>query len=309
MALAVKPKILLLGRDGQVGFALQRSLAALGDLTALGRSGCDLASLDAVRARMHAARPDIVVNAAAYTAVDRAETEPELVMRVNAEAPGELARAAARSGALLVHYSSDYVFDGAKPAPYAESDAPAPLNAYGRGKLAGDMAVQAAGGRHLILRTSWVHGAHGGNFLKTMLRLLAERDTLRVTAGQTGAPTGAALIADVTASLIARYIASKGEDYPYGLYHLAAAGATTWYGYARLIVQQALAAGMTLRVTDPDAILPVSAAEYPLPAPRPANSRLDTGKIQAAFGVRLPPWQDGARDTVRELALASARGA
>jgi dTDP-4-dehydrorhamnose reductase len=294
-------KILLMGGQGQVGFELQRSLAVLGDLAVAGRARCDLTDADAIRALMRAERPGIVVNAAAYTAVDRAESEPDQAMRVNGSAPGLLAREAEEIGALLVHYSTDYVFDGSKPGSYAEHDAVAPCNVYGCSKLAGEAEIQAAGDRHLILRTSWVYGAHGANFLKTMLRLMGERDVLNVVADQTGAPTGAALIADVTAHLLAQYLGANGAGYPYGLYHLAAGGETTWHGYARLIAQEALDAGLPLRAK-PDTVRPIATSDYPLPARRPANSRLDTGKLQSAFGLRLPSWEDGVRRTVRLLA-------
>lgn len=294
-------KILLLGVQGQVGFELRRSLPPLGELAVSDRARCDLSDETALRDLVRAERPGIIVNAAAYTAVDRAETEPQAAMCVNGQAPGVLAREAEALGALLVHYSSDYVFDGAGLRPYTEQDAPAPINVYGRSKLAGEEAVRAATGRHLILRTSWVYGAHGVNFLKTMLRLLAERDAVDVVADQMGAPTGAALVADVTAHLLAAYLASGGKGYAYGTYHLAAGGQTSWHGYAREIARASREAGMKLRA-GPDGVRAIATTDYPTPARRPANSRLDTAKLRDTFGLDLPPWETGVRQVVQLLA-------
>jgi dTDP-4-dehydrorhamnose reductase len=295
-------KILLTGCNGQLGFELQRSLAVLGEVVAMDRSRCDLAAPESIRAAMHAERPDIVVNAAAYTAVDKAEQEPELALRVNCQGPGVLAAEAQALGALLVHYSTDYVFDGKQETPYREGDATEPAGVYGHSKLVGEQAVGTACERHLILRTSWVYGVHGGNFLKTMLRVMRERDALRVVGDQTGAPTGAALIADATAQVLGRYIsdARHGEPFPYGTYHLAAQGEATWYDYAVLIGRLAREAGVTLKV-QPEQIQRITTDEYPLPARRPASSRLDTDKLRSTFDLTLPPWEDGVRQVVRVL--------
>jgi len=295
-------KILLTGCNGQLGFELQRSLAVLGEVAAMDRSRCDLADPESIRAAMHAERPGIVVNAAAYTAVDKAEQEPELALQVNCQGPGVLAAEAQALGALLVHYSTDYVFDGKQQTPYREGDATEPASVYGHSKLVGEQAVGTACERHLILRTSWVYGAHGGNFLKTMLRVMRERDALRVVGDQTGAPTGAALIADATAQMLGRYLsgARSGEPFPYGTYHLAARGEATWYDYAVLIGRLAHEAGVPLKV-QPEQIQRITTDEYPLPARRPASSRLDTGKLRSTFDLALPSWEDGVRQVVRVL--------
>jgi len=289
------PAILLTGSQGQLGFELRRSLAPLGRVSAVDRARCDLADAAQVRALMQTVRPDIVVNAAAYTAVDRAETEAELAFAVNAEAPGVLAEEAARSGALLVHYSTDYVFDGRKDSPYCENDATAPLSVYGRSKLAGEQAVLERATAALVLRTSWVAGAHGTNFARTILTLARQRDTLRVVADQTGAPTTAALIADVTAQILGRHwLDADRERFPAGLYHLAAAGETSWHGYATTVLRHAAAAGIALTVS-PERIEPIPASAYATAAARPANSRLDTTKLRQAFGIHLPDWEDSVR--------------
>ena len=293
-------KILLTGCNGQVGFELQRSLAVLGEVVAMDRSRCDLADPESIRAAMRAERPSIVVNAAAYTAVDKAEQEAGLAARVNGEGPGVLAQEAEALGALLVHYSTDYVFDGLQGTPYAERDKTNPAGAYGHSKLAGEHAVRAATQRYLILRTCWVYGVHGGNFLKTMLRVMRERDALRVVGDQVGAPTGAALIADVTAQMLGRYLNAVNEPFPYGTYHLAAKGETSWYDYAVLIGRLAREAGVPLKV-QPEQIQRIATEEYPLPARRPASSRLDTVKLRSAFGLVLPPWEDGVRQAMRIL--------
>lgn len=286
-------KILLLGKNGQVGWELQRSLAPLGELIALGSDSqdwCgDLRDADGLAATVRGIAPDVIVNAAAYTAVDQAESEPAACRAVNATAPGVLAREAARLGALLVHYSTDYVFDGSGTAPWAEAAATGPLSVYGQTKLEGEQAIQAAGARHLIFRTSWVYAARGGNFAKTMLRLARERDRLAVVDDQRGAPTGAELIADVTAHAV-RAAAQRPElD---GVYHLAAAGETSWHGYASFVIDHARRAGVELKVAA-GAIAAVPSTAFPAPAPRPKNSRLSTHKLQAAFGLALPPWQHG----------------
>ena len=283
-------KILLLGKNGQVGWELQRSLAPLGELIALGRAdGADLGNAEALAATVRAVAPDIIVNAAAYTAVDRAESEPELAHAVNAAAPGVLAREAAACGAWLVHYSTDYVFDGTGCTPWTEDAPTGPINAYGRSKLAGENAIRDSGCRHLILRSSWVYAARGSNFAKTMLKLAAERDALNVIDDQFGAPTGAELLADVTA-LALRSALQRAELS--GTYHLAAAGETTWHGYARHVIEQARAAGRPIRVAA-DAVAAVPTSAFPTPAQRPLNSRLDTRKLRHAFDLTLPAWQTG----------------
>lgn len=295
-------RILLLGADGQVGWELRRALLPLGEVVAMNRAQADLSDLVALRELLERERPDIVVNAAAYTAVDKAETDADRAMRVNAEAPELLARHVAGNGGWLVHYSTDYVFDGAKTSPYVETDATHPRSVYGRSKLAGEQAIAHAGCRHLVLRTSWVYAARGGNFARTMLRLAGERDELRVVADQTGAPTSAELIADVTALALHRLqtdpeLAARAC----GLYHLAAAGATTWHGYARFVVERGLELGLPLRCA-PDRIEPIVTADYPLPAPRPANSRLDCARLESTFGIRLPPWEIQVERLLAELA-------
>lgn len=296
-------KILLTGKDGQLGFELQRALAPLGTLVAVGRAQCDLARPDAIRRLVAEVRPRIIVNAAAYTAVDKAEADPEAACAINATAPGLLGEEAAKCDALVVHYSTDYVFDGLKPAPYTEEDVPNPLSVYGRSKQAGERALIASGARHLIFRTSWVFGAHGGNFVKTILRLAAERSALEVVADQFGAPTSAALIADVTAQILGQYLRGcrfASADFPYGLYHLAAAGETTWHAYAQQIVRWAQDAGMPLKLRPQD-IQPITTADYPTAARRPANSRLETRKLRETFGLCLPDWRQGLEHVMMQI--------
>ncbi|EKT4523089.1 dTDP-4-dehydrorhamnose reductase [Pseudomonas putida] len=294
-------KILLLGKDGQVGWELQRSLAPLGEVLALNsrsESYCgDLADLPGLARTVQDWAPDVIVNAAAYTAVDKAESEREQAFRVNAEAVGVLAQAAAASGALLVHYSTDYVFPGQGVTPWQETDEVGPLNVYGESKLAGEQAIQASGCKHLIFRTCWVYAARGNNFARTMLRLATERDTLGVIDDQFGAPTGAELIADVTAHAI---VAARHDVALSGLYHLAAAGETTWCGYARFVLEHAAAAGVVLKVSA-EAVNALTTDAYPTPAKRPANSRLDTHKLEKAFGLRLPEWQQGVARMLTEI--------
>lgn len=298
-------KLLLLGANGQVGWQLRRSLSLLGEVTALhARSEdlCgDLAQPDRLAATVRAVRPDVVVNAAAYTAVDRAEGEPEAAFAVNATACELLARETRRLGAWLVHYSSDYVYGGEGERPWLETDAPAPLGVYGRSKLAGDLAVAAHNPRHLILRTSWVYDSRGRNFVKTILAAAATRDRLTVVADQWGAPTRAALIADVTAHALFKLAGHPAAQDLGGTYHLAASGFTHWHAYACLVVQEGLARGLPLKAT-PDRIEPVSSDAYAAPAARPCNSRLDTTRLRQTFGLSLPPWQDGVRAVVAELA-------
>jgi dTDP-4-dehydrorhamnose reductase len=297
-------KILLLGKNGQVGWELQRSLAPLGELIALDRhstaadGGCgDLSQLDALRQTVLALRPDVIVNAAAHTAVDKAESETELARTLNALAPGVLAEAAHRVGALLVHYSTDYVFNGSGTTPWLEADATGPLSVYGQTKLDGERAIQASGCRHLIFRTSWVYAARGGNFAKTMLRLAADRPRLTVIDDQFGAPTGADLIADVTAHAIRQAQQNPGCN---GVYHLAAAGETSWNGYARFVIDTArtLKPSLALAVQD---VAPVPTSAFPTPATRPLNSRLNTAQLQRTFGLVLPDWQRGVRRMLSEI--------
>ena len=293
--------ILLFGKGGQVGWELQRSLAPLGRIVALdwqpeGRLCGDFTDLAGLAACVRAVAPDVVVNAAAHTAVDQAESEPERARTINALAPAVLAAEAARLNAWLVHYSTDYVFDGSGDTAWREGDATGPLGVYGRTKLAGEQAV-ARHDRHLIFRTSWVFAARGNNFARTMLRLANEREQIKVVADQIGAPTGAELLADVTAHAIRRV---RQQPDLAGLYHLVAAGETSWHGYARHVIERARQAGQAIRVA-PDAIVAVPSSAYPAPAPRPLNSRLDTRKLQTAFDLRLPDWQDGVDRMLEEI--------
>ena len=295
-------KILLLGKDGQVGWELQRSLAPLGELVALGRHGADglcgdLGHLEGLAQTVRQLRPDVIVNAAAHTAVDKAESEPELARALNALAPGVLAQEAKAVDALLVHYSTDYVFDGSGSVPRLETDAVAPLSVYGRTKLEGEQRIQASGCRHLIFRTSWVYAARGGNFAKTMLRLAQERESLTVIDDQWGAPTGADLIADVTAHAI-RQVSRCRQDA--GLYHLVAQGETTWNAYARYVLAQAQQVQPALAIQARE-VRPVPSSAFPTPAQRPHNSRLDTNKLQATFGLQLPSWQQGVTRMLHEI--------
>ena len=299
-------KILLLGKNGQVGWELQRSLAVLGEVVALDRLGADglcgdLTDLAGLARTVQVVQPQVIVNAAAHTAVDKAESEPELARTLNALAPGVLAQEAARLSALLVHYSTDYVFDGSGSTPWKEGDAAAPLSVYGRTKLEGEQLIAASGCRHLILRTSWVYGARGGNFARTMLRLAAEREQLKVIDDQIGAPTGADLLADVTAHAIRHVLPPMRHNdlTPSGVYHVAAAGETSWHGYARFVLRQAQGAGLALKA-GPEQVLPIPTSGYPTPAKRPHNSRLDTTLLQNTFGLTLPHWQDGVRRMLAE---------
>ncbi|MEO4015006.1 dTDP-4-dehydrorhamnose reductase [Pseudomonas rossensis] len=293
-------KILLLGKNGQVGWELQRSLAPLGELIALDRHAVDglcgdLSDLDALRATIREVKPDVIVNAAAYTAVDKAESETELADRVNGQASQVMAEEATTLGAWLIHYSTDYVFSGQGSAPWQESDAVAPVNHYGASKLAGELAITASGCKHLIFRTSWVYGARGNNFAKTMLRLAKDRETLSVIADQVGAPTGADLIADVTALAIQQVLQRPELS---GLYHLAASGEVSWHGYASHVIGFAQTNGEQLSVT---AVNPIATAAYPTPARRPLNSRLNTQKLRDNFSLHLPDWQGGVTRMLREV--------
>lgn len=291
-------RLLITGANGQVGGELRRRLSALGEVIALDRQRCDLSDPAAVRACVRALRPDWIFNAAAYTAVDRAESERELAFAINAVAPGVLAAEAARLGAGLLHYSTDYVFDGGGDRPWREDDPVAPLNVYGESKLAGEQAIRAVmaetGVRCWILRTTWVFAGHGGNFLRTMLRLAREREQLSVIADQIGAPTSAALIADISAAILARPPAP-------GLYHLAAAGVTSWHEYACRVIALAAAQGLPLKLAA-GAVRGIASSEYPTPARRPLNSRLDCSRLEQALGLRLPPWQQDVDAVTTALA-------
>lgn len=287
--------ILVTGRYGQVGWELQRTLLPLGRIVAVDQQDLDLADPAAIRRMLDALRPDVIVNPAAYTAVDKAESEPGLAHAVNAEAPALLAQWAARQGALMIHYSTDYVFDGAKAAPYVETDPAGPLGVYGRSKRAGEEAVLASGADHLIFRTSWVYGARGANFLRTILRLAAEREELRIVADQIGAPTWSRLLAEATSLAVRQALAERRHGrFKSGLFHLACAGETSWHGFASAIVE----GRQGLRVK---AVTPITTADYPTPAQRPANSRLDTAAFRARFGLALPDWRDCLKLCLEEL--------
>ncbi len=295
-------KILVTGATGQVGWELARSLMPLGEVIAVDRSRCDLSRPGTIAPLIREVRPEVIVNAAAYTAVDKAETEEELATTINGTSVGVLAQEAKSIGALLVHYSTDYVFDGRKSTPYVEEDTPNPLNAYGRSKLAGEVAVRDAKGDHLILRTSWVYAARGNNFVKTILRLARERDELNIVADQVGAPTSARLIAEATEHML-RHVrqVQSADPFAFGTYHLAAAGATSWHGFAQAIVECAAGHGL-LEPTRLPRIIPIPASAYPLPATRPANSRLDCRLIQKQSDLTLPDWRLALERVVQEIA-------
>jgi len=286
--------ILLLGKNGQVGWELQRALAPLGTVVACDFDSpapltADFSRPESLAALVQAVRPDVIVNAAAHTAVDKAESEPDLALALNATAPAVLAREAAALGAWLVHYSTEYVFDGSGSSPRNEDAPTAPLSVYGRTKLAGEQAIAASGCRSLTFRTSWVYAARGGNFAKTMLKLAADRDALNVIADQVGAPTSAELLADVTAHALRQAMANPALG---GLYHCVAGGETTWHAYAQLVIEHARAVGVPIQVAA-DAVRPIPTSAYPTPAQRPLNSRLDTSRLRSAFGLQLPDWQAG----------------
>lgn len=292
-------RTLLLGKAGQIGFELQRALAPLGVLYAFDRTKCDLRDEAALRTAIRELSPNVIVNAAAYTQVDQAEIDEKAATAVNATAPWVMGQEAAQIGALVVHYSSDYVFDGYADGYYKEADITRPLSAYGRTKLQGEDALGRSGARHLIFRTSWVAGTHGQNFAKKILRLADERDVLQVVADQFGAPTSAALIADVSAHAI-RQALYHPRSVESGVYHLVAQGETSWHGYACYIVDFARRAGREVRVCE-RSILPVSTAEYPALAKRPQNSRLDTAKLRHTFGLVMPPWQTGLDHLLQQM--------
>ena len=286
-------KILISGKTGQVAIELQKHLTGLGELIVLGRDQLDLSQPENIRARVRAHKPDLIINAAAHTAVDQAENEPGLAFAINATSPGVLAEEAAALGIPLIHYSTDYVFDGSKPAPYTEDDAPNPLGVYGKSKLAGEQAIAATGARHLTLRTSWVYSTHGKNFLLTMQRLLQERPELRVVADQIGAPTWAGTIARSTRALIERWQA--GEAGAWGTYHLTAQGETSWFGFTQAIAEHLSAQGKSCATLEP-----IPASAYPTPAARPQNSRLDCSRLAREWNVTQPDWQTALRDCLAE---------
>jgi dTDP-4-dehydrorhamnose reductase len=293
-------RILLFGANGQLGHELNRFLPSLGHVTALDRSRADFGRPESLREIVRSNRPDVIVNAAAYTAVDRAEREEGLARTINAVAPKVLAEEAEALQACLVHYSTDYVFDGTKQTPYVETDEPNPLSAYGRSKREGELALSAACSRHLILRTSWVFGVHGSNFLKTILRLAGERNSLRVVADQLGTPTHAQLIAQVT-STISTALLGSAHNRHWGLYHLTGGGETNWHEYASYIVARGLELGLPLKA-GPDSVVAISTAAYPTEAMRPANSRMSTAKLQSTFGIVLPNWKTGVDHVLGQLA-------
>ncbi|WEJ71895.1 dTDP-4-dehydrorhamnose reductase [Pseudomonas sp. PSE14] len=295
-------KIVLLGADGQVGWELQRSLAPLGQLVVCNRQRADLSDLEGLDRLVRDERPNIIVNAGAYTAVDKAESAINTARRVNAEAVATLAKAAREINAWLVHYSTDYVFDGSGDAPFSEDATTAPLSVYGLTKLEGEEAIRASECHHLIFRTSWVYAARGGNFAKTILRLAKEREELRVIADQIGAPTSAELIADVTSLVLHRTLQDPSlHDRAAGTYHLVAGGETSWHSYAQFVISEAIRLGVQLRTT-PEKVAPITTCEYPLPAKRPANSRLNNAKLQSTFDILLPDWEYHVQRMIRELA-------
>lgn len=284
------PRILLFGRVGQVGWELRRTLAPLGQLVVVDYPEVDFTRPQSVRTWIRDTAPDIIVNAAAYTAVDKAETDTALAMQINAEAPGVMAEEAKRLGALLVHYSTDYVFDGSKPTPYVETDAPGPLGAYGRTKLAGDLAIQQVDCNHLIFRLCWVYGSRGGNFMLTMQRLAREREKLRVVADQIGCPTSSRLIAETTALALARGGSREAAARLKGVYHLCSTGQTSWHGFASAIIDLMPAEEKKCREVEP-----IASSEYPTPTKRPAFSVMSCAKLEQVFGLRLPDWHEGLK--------------
>lgn len=292
-------KILLAGCNGQVGWELSRALLPLGEVLALSRPQLDFSDLNGLRHAVQQCRPDVIVNAAAYTAVDKAETEKTLAFQINAEAPGVLAEEAKKCGALLIHYSTDYVFDGTKNAAWTEDDTPNPINVYGHSKLVGETAIQAVGCEHLILRTSWVYAARGHNFLKTILRLAAEREKLSIVQDQVGSPTWARLIAESTAHIVQQSLREMSDGaFNSGLYHLTSKGETSWYGFARTILDFAAQQG---HPASNCVISPIATTDYPLPAARPANSRLSTKRLEQHFKLEMPTWEQALRLCMEEI--------
>lgn len=300
-------KILLTGKNGQVGWELQRTLASLGDIVAVGQKEMDLADPDSIRRVIEQVRPDLIINAAAYTAVDKAESEPDLAMAVNGIAPGIMAEEAKRLNAAIVHYSTDYVFDGTEKRPYGENDAPNPLNVYGKTKLAGERAIQTAGVPHLILRTSWVYGARGRNFLLTILRLARERDELKIVDDQVGAPTWSRLLAEITSQMVAQFFsplrrpAVSLADIS-GIYHATPAGSTSWHGFAAKILEGTFRQAMQASPK----LTPIPTSEYPLPAMRPRNSCLSNEKLAHTFGLAAPVWEESLTLCLQEIVGAAA---
>lgn len=294
------PKILIFGRIGQVGWELRHKLACLGQVISVDYPEIDFSKPETIRDAVRAAAPTVIVNAAAYTAVDKAETTPEPAWAINATGPGVIAEEAKRLGALMVHYSTDYVYNGGKTGPWVETDAPGPLNVYGQTKLAGDQAIEAVGGDYLILRTSWVYGARGGNFLLTMLRLAKERPELRIVNDQTGSPTTSECIAQATANILSQVLAPSGGGLAGrgGVYHLTTAGQTTWFGFAKEFLSK-------LAVCPK--LAPIATSEYPVPAKRPANSVLSCEKLAETFGVRMPAWEEALDLVLETLAEGAAR--
>ena len=292
-------KILVTGMKGQVGFELMKTLAPLGKVIGVDVNECDLAQSAMIDALLDRVKPDIIINPAAYTAVDKAESEPTVAHAVNAQAPKTLARQASRRNIPIIHFSTDYIFDGTKDGSYLEDDPANPKSVYGKTKWLGEEAVRSNAAKHVILRTSWVFGAHGVNFLKTMLKLSKERDKMSVVSDQFGAPTSARMLAEVTAEIV-RQLLQEFSYRKYGTYHLVAEGETSWHGYAKYVVERANAMGLETKL-DPKNIKPIKTKEFPLPAPRPANSRLDTTKVRETFGITLPAWQSEVDHVLAEL--------
>jgi dTDP-4-dehydrorhamnose reductase len=295
-------RILVTGKNGQVGYELQRSLAPLSEVVALGHADCDLCDQQALRAVIQRVKPDLIINPAAYTAVDKAENEPELANAVNHLALKTIGEEAEKLSATVIHYSTDYVYDGSKQTPYLEADSTNPQCVYGQTKLDGEIALTKACSKYFIFRTSWVLGAYGNNFAKTMLRLAAIKETLNVVADQFGAPTTAALLADTTAHVVARVFREDSAKIPFGVYHLSASGRTNWHDYAKLVIATAHEYGKSLTLSTKN-INPISTAEYPTPAKRPKNSSMNTDKFQNTFGLILPDWQIGVRHVLQQVLL------
>jgi dTDP-4-dehydrorhamnose reductase len=293
-------KILLTGCNGQLGFELQRSLAPLAEVVAIGSAECDLSDEVALREIIQNIKPDGIINPAAYTAVDKAETDVEQARKVNTDAPRIMGEEASKLGAFVIHFSTDYVFEGVGEQFYKESDVTNPQNVYGQTKRDGELALQKSCQQSLIMRTSWVVGAHGSNFAKTMLRLAAERESLSVVADQYGAPTSAALLADVTAQLAGRIKQQGQQGFPFGLYHVVASGVTNWHAYAQFVIAEAIKAGKAMKVS-PETIKPIATSDYPVPAKRPANSRLDTSLFQRTFNLQLPHWEHGVSHVLKQI--------
>jgi len=292
---AARPRILIVGNAGQLGRELESIFAGIGPIVAVDRESVDLADADQTHALVRRAAPNLILNAAAYTAVDRAESERELAYAINEQAPRVLAQEALERNALLVHYSTDYVFDGSKPEPWIETDAPNPLNVYGASKLAGEQAVENIGGKYLIFRTSWVYGPHGNNFLLTMLRVARDRDRLSIVDDQVGAPTTSIALARATHAIVTGILAGRFADWA-GLYHMTCGGAVSWFGFAQAIFTRAAVLGVKA-----PALTPIATKDYPTPAARPRNSVLSNAKLLARFGVELPPWESALDETLEAV--------